>query len=369
MLGSTRRNLKAPNGAEMILVDLNQRSKEWLQWRSQGITATDIPVILGLSPYKTIWRLWAEKIGLINPPDLSKNPNIRRGVRLEDEIRKIAEKRYNDILFPICGEYIAWDVLRASFDGLDLDNKPYEFKAPSDSVFDEVCATGNDLYDEVGKIGSDSISYKMYECQTQVQCLVSGNREGRLIFYKETGEDMDFPIILTREREEEILLAAKTFWEHVVTKTPPKIDPEKDLFIPETTNQIFLWESYSDSWRTQHQRIKDLEKELTGLKEDQKEVQGELAKEMGTFKHADSSGVKVSLFTKQGHIDYKRFLSEQYPNQDFSVELEKYRKAPSDGARFTMSEDKLVNRVAPSDNGGILTAIGEVVTTEPSAYF
>ena len=56
---------------KMTVVDLNQRSDEWLNWRSLGVTATDIPVILGLSPYKTVWQLWAEKTGRINPPDLS----------------------------------------------------------------------------------------------------------------------------------------------------------------------------------------------------------------------------------------------------------------------------------------------------------
>lgn len=72
---------------KMTVVDLNQRSEEWLKWRALGITATDIPVILGLSPYKTPWQLWAEKIGRINPPDLSGNPNIQRGVALEDKAR------------------------------------------------------------------------------------------------------------------------------------------------------------------------------------------------------------------------------------------------------------------------------------------
>ena len=52
--------------SNMKVVDLNQRSEEWLQWRSKGVTASDIPIILGLSPYKTRWQLWAEKVGRIN---------------------------------------------------------------------------------------------------------------------------------------------------------------------------------------------------------------------------------------------------------------------------------------------------------------
>lgn len=124
--------------SKMIVVDLNQRSDEWLKWRALGITATDIPVILGLSPYKTPWQLWAEKTGRINPPDLSGNPNIQRGIALEDKARQLAEARYGEFLLPLCGECAKWDVLRASFDGVDSHDQPYEFKAPSQTVWDDL---------------------------------------------------------------------------------------------------------------------------------------------------------------------------------------------------------------------------------------
>jgi len=89
--------------SNMKVVDLNQRSDEWLQWRSKGVTASDIPIILGLSPYKTRWQLWAEKVGRINAPDISNNPNVKRGVRLEDEARQLAEGRYGEVLLPLLG--------------------------------------------------------------------------------------------------------------------------------------------------------------------------------------------------------------------------------------------------------------------------
>lgn len=39
----------------------------WLEARRMAVTATDIPVILGLSQYKTARELWAEKLGMIQP--------------------------------------------------------------------------------------------------------------------------------------------------------------------------------------------------------------------------------------------------------------------------------------------------------------
>lgn len=72
----------------MQFVELDQRTDAWFEWRKNGITASESPVIVGLSPYQTPWRLWAEKTGFMERPDLSKNPNVQRGVLLEDAVRE-----------------------------------------------------------------------------------------------------------------------------------------------------------------------------------------------------------------------------------------------------------------------------------------
>lgn len=53
----------------MKIVNLSQREEDWLDWRRQGVTATDAAILLNRSPYKTRWRLWAEKTGY--PDDLT----------------------------------------------------------------------------------------------------------------------------------------------------------------------------------------------------------------------------------------------------------------------------------------------------------
>lgn len=333
--------------SNMKVVDLNQRSDEWLQWRSKGVTASDIPIILGLSPYKTRWQLWAEKVGRINAPDISNNPNVKRGVRLEDEARQLAEGRYGEVLLPLCGGCARWDVLRASFDGLDSAMQPFEFKAPSESV-----------WDDIEKKGVESSTYKLYEAQVHAQCAVAGTTTGRLIFYKEGGQDLDFSVTLTPERENEILEAAKLFWEHVVTNTPPEPDPERDWYIPESGDQQFKWDAYADAWRTQHHRIQALKDELKVLEKEQKGIQKAMITLMGPFMQADIGGVKVTRFMKKGSIDYGAYLKDTFPDKDLTDELESYRKASREESRFSRSEDELVN-----------TDVGEVVTTVKSAYF
>lgn len=56
--------------------------EEWLEWRRQGIGASDAPVIMGVSPFKTVNQLWKEKVMGWKQPD---NPAMARGRALEDE--------------------------------------------------------------------------------------------------------------------------------------------------------------------------------------------------------------------------------------------------------------------------------------------
>ena len=55
--------------------------------RTQGIGASDSGSALGVNPYKTPFDLWQEKTKKITPPDLSDNPHVKRGIRMEPIIR------------------------------------------------------------------------------------------------------------------------------------------------------------------------------------------------------------------------------------------------------------------------------------------
>jgi len=70
-----------------------QRSPEWLELRGKGIGASDIPAIIGISPYKTPYQLWAEKRGEVKPSPMG--PAAQRGVLLEDSVAKWYEQEKN----------------------------------------------------------------------------------------------------------------------------------------------------------------------------------------------------------------------------------------------------------------------------------
>ena len=64
----------------MNIINLSQGEPTWLAWRQQGVTASDAAVVLNQSPYKTRWRLWAEKTGFTKEAKVDNNPWVRQGL-------------------------------------------------------------------------------------------------------------------------------------------------------------------------------------------------------------------------------------------------------------------------------------------------
>lgn len=75
----------------MAVASPRQRTDEWRELRRGLITSTDIPVILGLSPYKSEATLAREKLGELEPSEQSLV--MRVGVALEPVIRDEYERR------------------------------------------------------------------------------------------------------------------------------------------------------------------------------------------------------------------------------------------------------------------------------------
>lgn len=63
----------------------------WLEQRRKGVGGSDVAAIMGLSPYRGAYEVWAEKLGLIEAPDISDKPAVIWG----------------NILEPVVGEHYA----------------------------------------------------------------------------------------------------------------------------------------------------------------------------------------------------------------------------------------------------------------------
>lgn len=62
--------------------------------RMQGIGGSDASAIMGLNPYKTPYRVYLEKIGETPETDLSENPKVEWGLRLE----AVVAQKYGEVI-------------------------------------------------------------------------------------------------------------------------------------------------------------------------------------------------------------------------------------------------------------------------------
>ena len=61
--------------------------------RMMYIGGSDIAAIMGQSRWKTPYRLWAEKTGKIEVPDLSTNESVEMGTRLEQFVADLFSEK------------------------------------------------------------------------------------------------------------------------------------------------------------------------------------------------------------------------------------------------------------------------------------
>lgn len=111
----------------MKLIQLKQRSPEWMKWRRSKIMASDAPILMGVSPYKTIEALLNEKLRCYEQPQTHW---MQRGIELEPAALELFEKETGLTMFPCVGLHDnEW--MAASFDGMTIDEDAIvEIKCP-----------------------------------------------------------------------------------------------------------------------------------------------------------------------------------------------------------------------------------------------
>lgn len=112
------------------ILDLEQGCEEWFQLRKTKITATDAPVIMGASPWKTIDELYCEKTS--DTPNGKPNDRMKRGTDLEPVARELFAIQTGLEIYP---KVVVKDWCMASMDGLSPCCKyAVEIKCPSEKA-------------------------------------------------------------------------------------------------------------------------------------------------------------------------------------------------------------------------------------------
>lgn len=209
--------------------------------RKLGIGGSDMPIILGLSSYKTPYQLYLEKISDVESED-EMTPFQYWGHQLEGVIREEFAKRNNvTVETPDTLVHPFNDFLRGNVDG---------FIPEWNAVLEVKCSAGF-MAHEWGEDGSDVIPMQ-YLVQVAHYCAVM-NADFAYIAVLIGGNDYrEFKYTRNFELESKIIDAAKEFWNCVQTRTPPKPinqvdlklmypkhDPEKTITIePDVAEQL-----------------------------------------------------------------------------------------------------------------------------------
>jgi len=319
----------------MKVINISQRSDAWRVWRTQGVSASEAATIMNRSPFKTPWRLYAEKTGLVLEQNLDTNPLVLAGLRQEPVALHHYEEQHDVLLLPLCGESERYPLMRASFDGLSEANEPVEIKCPHETTFLDVLLNRE-----------QSAAYQLYWCQVQQQLLVADAQRGFLYFYHQ-GQTVTFEIVRDDSFIKELISTAMDFWSSVKSRIEPDKDPVRDLFLPQGPAEQ-QWQQLAANYRQNALYMDDLKTQLKDMAAQQEILEQQLIVLMGDYLSAEHSGLRVNRFQVQGPIDYKAVCQTLMP--EFSeTTFESYRKKPSDRVRITCRDDNGNRAEVPFD--------------------
>ncbi len=139
----------------MRFINLEIGSQAWLDYRKTGIGASETSIVLGISPHKTRYQMWCDKM---SETESKKNWSMQRGNDLEPQARHYAELHFDTILEPkmIEHEFLSWKF--ATLDGLDVFG----------DILIEIKWANKEVH-EMARKGT-VVPYYYAQCQSQLEC-------------------------------------------------------------------------------------------------------------------------------------------------------------------------------------------------------
>lgn len=275
---------------------MEQNTDEWLNWRRQGIGASDVPIIMNVSPYKTPLQLWEEKMGLRESQGA---PNFiqQKGHELEVIARNKFEIETGKTWEPALVEHAKFPHFRASLDGINAEkNTVWECKFVGQEIFDQV--------------QNDGMIPEHYWPQVQWQLFVTGAEMAVFYVIKETHEVAKTVVTPDIEYIKKMVRTVSKFWKMIQDGEVPKPSDRDTLEIirPDLKEKVSL--------------LSDKKKQLVQLSGQIKELEKDI---ISSLPHTNCNihGVVVKRIKRQGSVDYSKIPEIQ------EVDLDQYRKKDS----------------------------------------
>ena len=288
------------------IVNLQQGSDQWLEYRKNGIGASEYPAIIGKSNFSSREDVIEGKLG-VNQKKLSDYTKriFDQGHEIEAHVRTDLNGSGMYNLQPVVCEYLENPRLFASLDGYCEETK---------TLIEVKSTTRKEVLDEVnsGKIP------ELYYHQMQYQMFVMGLSVSILIVVNTT----------TRER--------KTLRVEADIAKFPEIRKNAEDFLAEVDNRKKILgqvEYDTDAQRLEAvtASIKSLEEKIKSLEDEKKFLADGLLRKYNAFV-LSTPRMTVEYCERQGSVDYKAIPELA------GIDLEKYRKKPSSYIKVTLAK-------------------------------
>jgi len=290
---------------------LEQNTETWLQWRRKGLGSSDVPIILGISRFKTPLQLYQEKLGL---KESRENDAMYLGHKYENKARALFEFQRGISFAPRLVQSKQYPFLRASLDGWNQDeNVGCEIKYVGKQTY--IRAQAKEIPEE-------------YMAQIQYQIFITSAEVFYYVAYFNEFEKIEIvPVYADQDLMKSMLPKLFEFWNRIKIKdAPPMTDRDKFEIEDEALKEKVL------RWKNLKIQIDNLDQELLKMK-------NEIAEAM-PHAYCEAEGVRMKRYMKRGNIDLTKVDLK-------GVDIEKFRKKSTEVISFTIIKDRNA-KVPPS---------------------
>jgi len=284
------------------IIDLEQRSDEWHRFRKKHIGASEAPIIMKESPWKTPRDLWMEKLDLCQKPAY-KSKAMQRGVDMEEEARQKYMQMTGIHVCPLVARSCEYPFMIASYDGVSDDKrKIVEIKCPGEK--DHNKAKNSEipkkyiyqLVQQMLVLDVDSVDYFSYRDPNDVALLHLTRDEVKSEIKK-----------LIREE--------KKFWECCENLEEPELLPQD------------FTEKNDAEWQVAAAEYIYIKSKLKEMEELEAAARSHLIS-LSNGHNCEGGGIRLTKYFRKGMIDYSSIPELK------SINLDKYRKDSVQSWRF-----------------------------------
>jgi putative phage-type endonuclease len=279
-----------------VIAPAGQSYAEWQAFRTtvQGIGASEAAAALGLSPWKSPYSLYLEKVGEIDGPE--ENEHMAWGRKMEPLIAAHFFELHPELEeTPKAGETFRstpWPFMIATPDRFATSKRTGKVGVV------ELKNVGLRLSGDWGDYPPDHV-----QCQVQHQLAVTGHSVGYVAALIGGNEMRDYALARDDALIANLIEAEAAFWQRVLDKTPPPVDGSdstaealREMWAASDPDSVI---ELSREWATNLLRAKELAQAARDEADDQLSlIKNEFMSAMGEYEIATVLGEKVCTWKK-----------------------------------------------------------------------